>query len=217
MNSSHAIAPLLSVLWYIIPILILSTLLKSPWFKGKWGEFQIALLFKLFLPKEQYTVIHNITLPTEDGTTQIDHIVVSRYGIFVVETKNMKGWIFGSEFQDTWTQKIFKVSHKFQNPLRQNYKHTQTLGSLLALDSSVIHSVVVFIGDSTFKTPMPANVTYARGCTEYIKSKTVSILSQEQVARICSDIARGALRKSFATDRMHVQHVKEIVQKKSIR
>jgi len=47
----------------------------------------------LFLPKEQYTVLHNITLPTDDGTTQIDHIVVSRFGVFVVETKNMKGWI----------------------------------------------------------------------------------------------------------------------------
>jgi len=198
----------------IVIVTLLSALFKSPWFKGKWGEFQIALLFKLFLPKDCYTVLHNITLPTEDDTTQIDHIVVSRYGIFVVETKNLKGWIFGSERQDTWTQKIFKVSHKFQNPLRQNYKHTQTLGSLLELDSSVIHSVVVFIGDSTFKTPMPPNVTYARGCTDYIKSKKNAVLSQEQVARICADISRGALRKSFTTDRMHVKHVKEIVRNK---
>ncbi|MBN2729939.1 MAG: NERD domain-containing protein, partial [Bacteroidales bacterium] len=188
-------------------LLILSALLKSPWFKGKWGEFQIALLFKLFLPKDRYTVLHNITLPTDNGTTQIDHIVVSCYGIFVVETKNLKGWIYGGEYQETWTQKIFKVSHKFQNPLRQNYKHTQTLGSLLGLDSNVIHSVVVFIGDSTFKTPMPPNVTYARGCTNYIKTKKVALLTQEQVTRICTDISRGALRKSFATDRKHVQHV----------
>lgn len=217
MNLNNAFAPLFNMLWYIAPILILTAVLKSPWFKGKWGEFQIALLFKLFLPKDRYTILHNITLPTEDGTTQIDHIVVSRYGIFVVETKNLKGWIFGGERQDTWTQKIFKVSHKFQNPLRQNYKHTQTLGSLLGFDSAVIHSVVVFIGDSTFKTPMPPNVTYARGCTDYIKSKKITVLSQEQVTRICTDISRGAMRKNFATDRMHVQHVKEIVRAKSMR
>lgn len=191
---------------------VLSALFKSPWFKGKWGEMQIALLFRFLLPKEQYTVLHNITLPTADGTTQIDHIVVSRFGIFVVETKNMKGWIFGGEFQETWTQKIFNVSHKFQNPLRQNYKHTQTLGRLLGLDSTVIHSVVVFIGDSTFKTKMPPHVTYARGCTDYIKSKKTSALTQEQVARICSDITRRALRKSFNTDRTHALHVREIIQ-----
>jgi len=208
---------MIQILFLFFILVLLSSILKSPWFKGKWGEFQISLLFKLFLPKDRYTVLHNITLPTEDGTTQLDHIVVSRYGIFVVETKNLKGWIFGSERQDTWTQKIFKVSHKFQNPLRQNYKHTQTLGSLLGLDSALIHSVVVFIGDSTFKTPMPPNVTYARGCTDYVKSKKIAVLSQERVTRICADISRGALRKSFATDRMHVQHVKEIVLAKSMR
>jgi len=202
------------LLFLVVVLFLFSILVKSPWFKGKWGEFQIALLFKFFLPKEQYTVLHNITLPTEDGTTQIDHIVVSRYGIFVVETKNMKGWIFGGEFQETWTQKIFKVTHKFQNPLRQNYKHTQTLGSMLELNSEAIYSVVVFIGDSTFKTSMPANVTYARGCVDYIKSKTNVVLSATQVAQISTDITRGALRKSFATDRMHVQHVREIIRNK---
>ena len=51
------------------------------------------------LPKEDYHLIKNITLPTGDGTTQIDHILVSRFGVFVIETKNMKGWIFGSAHQ----------------------------------------------------------------------------------------------------------------------
>lgn len=47
------------------------------------------------LPKSTYTPFHDVTLPTPDGTTQIDHIFVSRFGVFVVETKNMGGWIFG--------------------------------------------------------------------------------------------------------------------------
>ena len=52
-----------------------------------------------------------MTLPIEDGTTQIDHIIVSQYEIFVIETKNMKGWIFGDEHKKTWTQKIYKHSN----------------------------------------------------------------------------------------------------------
>ncbi|MDR0516909.1 MAG: NERD domain-containing protein, partial [Fibromonadaceae bacterium] len=78
-------------------------LFQTAWFKGKLGEFFVSAMFKIRLPKEQYEIIHNVTLPTENGTTQIDHIVFSIFGIFVVETKNMKGWIFGDEKQKLWT------------------------------------------------------------------------------------------------------------------
>ena len=64
--------------------------------------------------------VHNVILPGRDGTTQIDHVVVSIYGLFVIETKNMDGWIFGSAEQRTWRQQFFKKKFKFQNPLRQN-------------------------------------------------------------------------------------------------
>ncbi len=81
---------------------------------------------RLFLDKGRYHLVKNVTLPTEDGTTQIDHLIVSRYRVFMVETKNMKGWIFGSVKQREWTQKIFKHFLKFQNPLHQHYKHVTT-------------------------------------------------------------------------------------------
>lgn len=161
----------LSAYWYFLPLFFLPIVLKLAWFKGVLGEFLVNFLLKTFLPKDQYSLIKNVTLPTDDGTTQIDHIVVSQFGVFVIETKNMKGWIFGNAKQKQWTQKIFKYTGKFQNPLHQNYKHTQTLGSCLAIPSEHIYSVIVFVGDSTFKTKMPENVTYARGCIKYIKSK----------------------------------------------
>ena len=101
---------LVGLLWYLIPLAILIGILKSPWFKGVAGEFIVNLPAKLLLDKNEYRLIKNVTLPTDDGTTQIDHIIISRYGVFVVETKNMKGWIFGSQNQKTWTQKIYKKS-----------------------------------------------------------------------------------------------------------
>ncbi len=73
------------------------------------GEFIVNLATKISLDKTVYTLFKNVTLPTDDGTTQIDHIIVSKYGIFVVETKNMQGWIFGSAQQKSWTQKLFVI------------------------------------------------------------------------------------------------------------
>ena len=158
MDFTPIINQVLGTLWWLIPLAILAVVLKSAWFKGIVGEFIVNLSVKLFLDKDNYRLIKNVTLPTEDGSTQIDHVIVSKYGVFVVETKNMKGWIFGGLNQKTWTQKIYKHSSKFQNPLHQNYKHVKTLESLLELNDEQIHSVVVFVGDSTFKTDMPENV-----------------------------------------------------------
>ncbi len=76
----------LAQVWYIIPLLIVVSIFKSRWFKGVFGEFLVNKLLSQ-LPDSDYTLVRNVTLPTDDGTTQIDHIVVSRFGIFVVETK----------------------------------------------------------------------------------------------------------------------------------
>ncbi|WP_163009979.1 nuclease-related domain-containing protein, partial [Pseudomonas viridiflava] len=104
-----------------------------------------------------------VTLDTADGTTQIDHVFISPFGIFVLETKNMSGWIFGREKQPQWTQKIYRRTYKFQNPLRQNYKHLKALEATLGVSLEHLHSVVSFVGESTFKTAMPANVTQGIG------------------------------------------------------
>lgn len=211
MDISPVINQLLNTLWYLIPLVVVAGLFKSAWFKGVMGEFQVNLLLKLFLSKETYHLIKNVTLPTEDGTTQIDHILVSKYGIFVIETKNMKGWIFGSPNQKQWTQKIFKYSSKFQNPIHQNYKHLKTLENCLDIPLETLHSVIVFIGDSTFKTNMPENVTYALGCVKYIKSKNIEVFTHQQVSEFISTIAANRLQPSFKTNRAHVSHVKSII------
>ena len=78
--------------------------------KGVVGEAMGSLAGKLFLDKETYRSINNVTLNTSNGTTQIDHVIASRYGIFVVETKNYQGWIFGGEKQAEWTYPVARSS-----------------------------------------------------------------------------------------------------------
>lgn len=164
--------------------------------KGWTGELKTKFISWLFLNKE-YQVFDNIIISTSRGSTQIDHIAVSKYGAFVIETKDKTGWIFGGSNQEQWTQVIFDKKYKFQNPLRQNYGHTKSLSEFLKIDHSKIHSLIIFWGDCEFKTPMPDNVLkggiFNNDFRSYIKSKDTALLSAEEVTRICSDleIARG--------------------------
>ncbi len=200
--------------WYIFPALVVIFIIQTPWFKGVFGEFQVNLILKR-LPQDQYHLIKDVTLPTENGTTQIDHIVVSEYGVFVIETKNMKGWIFGSANQRQWTQRAFKHSSKFQNPIHQNYKHLKTIETLLGIDKGALFSVIVFVGDSTFKTEMPSNVTYASGCLSYIYSQSTKILSSTMVQEVIQGLESGRLERGLSTNQAHKSHVRKILQQKT--
>ena len=102
MDFTAIFAQIYEIRWYLVPLFIALRLFKSSWFKGVMGEFIVNLNTRFFLDKKQYHLIKNVTLPTANGSTQIDHIIVSRYGVFVIETKNMKGWIFGSPNQKIW-------------------------------------------------------------------------------------------------------------------
>jgi hypothetical protein len=81
--------------WYwlliIVPVLVLTLILRSAWFKGKLGEIKVNVGVTLLLDRKIYRLVKNVTLPVGRETTQIDHLVVSPYGIFVIETKNIKG------------------------------------------------------------------------------------------------------------------------------
>ncbi|KAA2284733.1 nuclease-related domain-containing protein [Arenimonas fontis] len=195
--------------WWLWLIALLILLLRVPAIKGWFGERLVEVSLRLSLPSDVYQVCHDITLPTQDGSTQVDHVVVSPYGVFVVETKNMRGWIFGSERDAWWTQKIYRRSHRFQNPLRQSFKHVAVLRELLELPENAVISVVVFVGGSEFKTPMPPNVTYGLGLVRFIKSHTTPVLSAQQVPDILQRLDAAALAPGRETRKQHVARLRE--------
>lgn len=172
-------------------------------FKGFIGEAMGSLAHKVMLDSGIYRELNNVTIPTPDGTTQIDHVIVSRYGIFVIEAKNMNGWIFGNEKSAEWTQSFSGGKFKFQNPLRQNYRHTKCLSEFLHIEHNKLHSVVMFWGESTFKTPMPENVL-DKGYSSYIKSKTEVLFPDDEVELIVEAIQTGKLPRTWATRRLHI-------------
>lgn len=176
--------------------------------KGWIGEAQVTLAQKLFLDSTVYFDVNNVTIPTANGTTQIDHVIASQYGIFVVETKNMEGWIFGNEKSPSWTQSLFGKKSKFQNPLYQNYKHIKALSEFLGIEEDKFHSLVFFASDCTFKTEMPPNVMN-HGYIPYIKSKTDVFFTPVEVQEIISSIKSGMKPKTWTTRKEHIAGLKE--------
>lgn len=200
----------ISLVYRIMGICIQNKHHFSPELKGRDGEKRVNRWIKSHLDSEQYTLIENLTLPTEDGTTQIDHVVVSQFGIFVIETKNMKGWIFGGASQKKWTQSLFTKRIQFQNPLHQNFKHIKAISSLIGEPADQIFSIVVFVGDSEFKTKLPENVFHGDEFLSFIKSKVVKIYHDIQIRSYLNKIETERFEDSYETDIAHITHLKQL-------
>ena len=181
--------------------------------KGALGETVVKAGAALALPSSVYRRYHDVTLPTAGSTTQIDHVFVSVFGVFVVETKNMNGWIYGRAQNREWTQ-VFPGGQKFrfQNPIRQNYGHVKAVEDALTgmgLPKVVVKSVVVFVGEAELKSEMPENVTVGFDAARYIRSFQNRILTEGQVAEICAAIESGRMKPSWGTDRQHIRNVQQ--------
>lgn len=186
-------------MWYLILILTLFTVFKllEPKIKGKIGEQAVAS--KLFLlDSRNYKVIHDVVLKTGNRITQIDHIVISDFGIFVIETKNYKGWILGGEHSEYWTQVLFKRKEKLYNPIRQNLGHIQALQNNLR-ESPYIHfkSIIAFSSRATLKVNTITDVVYINQINRTIKKYEGFHLSENDKVRIFQKINQLNIRGGY--------------------
>lgn len=180
----------------------------GPQFKGWFGELKTVIATRLFLSSSDYVDINDVTIRTRRGTTQIDHVIVSLYGVFVVETKDMSGWIFGSEDDPFWTKINRGNKLKFQNPLHQNEGHIRVLSNLTRISPEKMHSVVAFRGNCSLRTQMPPNVLTG-GYITYVKSKRQVFFTKADVKRIVAAIETGMLPRTRATHLKHVDYLKQ--------
>ena len=123
---------------------------ESPERIGQSGEVEVAEILSE-LPESNYRVLNDVLIKVGNISIQIDHIVVSIYGIFVIETKNYKGWIIGKETSYEWTQCIYNFKNKFYNPIRQNYTHISVLKNILNLSDHFFIPIVVFTDRAELK------------------------------------------------------------------
>ncbi|MEO5716393.1 MAG: nuclease-related domain-containing protein [Luteolibacter sp.] len=205
---------ILAAALFLIPLAVLQGYLESPATKGRRGERRVIMGVLGKLDPLLYQHFNDLYLPHPDGhgTTQIDHVVVSPFGIFVIETKNYTGWIFGSEKQSQWTQQIYRRKSRFQNPLHQNHLHVRALSAFLSLPVERFHSAVFFVGSCQLKTPLPANVVTCDHLA-WIRSHSQQILGHSVVPTI----AAGLRELERTTDRQQaaITHVQTLAARTS--
>jgi restriction system protein len=175
------------------------------------GETSVHMVIVANFPPPQYHFLNNLTIPIQDGTTQIDHILISTKGIFVIETKNYSGWIFGDEKSKQWVQVIYRVKSKFQNPIHQNFLHVKAIEKLFDfLPKEQIHSIVVFTGTGQFKTQLPKGVVYLYQLVDVLKSFQEDIISTNRV-EFC--VGRLECKRYEVTKMTDIQHRSYLSQK----
>lgn len=123
--------------------------------KGAHGEYLTSNELKDINPSGLF--LFNAYLPkNNDETTELDVILIHQSGIYVFESKNYSGWIFGTETQREWTQTLNSegkiIKNHFLNPIMQNELHIKWLKSLLPdYPDMVYHSMILFSDRCTLK------------------------------------------------------------------
>lgn len=180
--------------------------------KGDVGEqiVKVAVLNKL--DAAQYRHFSNLIIPAPNGTTQIDNIVVSPFGVFVIEAKYFQGWIFGGAKQEKWTHTLSRFEkYAFPNPIRQNYGHIKALARLLRQPENRFHSVVVFAHrNCQLKTELPANVCLQHNFIEYIQSFTKNIVDDAAFARMNTILQQPEWQATEDKKAAHVERLKAV-------
>ena len=200
----------MDLLYILVPLGVagLFLYLKSPTVVGAAGERRVNSTLRKKLKSSDYILLEDITLPTPTGTTQVDHVVISRFGIFVIETKNMSGWIFGDEKQPRWTQVMGRHKSQFQNPLRQNYLHVKTIEAILGIERGAIENLVVFVGSAKPKTEMPSTVFWSRRrLVNFVLSQQIERFTENDFHRYATTLREAALGSDKETRRGHIDHL----------
>lgn len=165
---------------FIVPLLDRRTV-------GERGEDGISEILAR-LSDDNITVFNDVIIKNNNWTSQIDHVIISNYGIFVIETKTYKGWIFGSEENERWMQVFFTERFNFYNPILQNRGHIKALKNIMSKYPIIpYYSIVVMAGSCEFKTfnKVTTPVIYPSQLRKTIRElSTQKFLTDEQVAEI---------------------------------
>ncbi len=146
---------------------------------GRYGEYLTYKFLKHF-EADGAKFLFNVFIPKGGGeTTEIDVLMICSKGVFVFESKNYSGWIFGSEGQKNWCQTLpigRGQSHKeyFYNPIIQNRSHIKHLKAFLG-EQVPMRSIIVFSNRCVLKSIQ-------------IKSSDISVINRRSVASVVSTI-----------------------------
>ena len=189
-----------------IILIILCILIKIfyPKFRGFMGEFWVKLELRK-LPKDKYIILNDIMIKDEKGTHQIDHLVLSKFGIFVIEMKNYYGLIKGKEFDNKWCQYLGKNKSYFLNPIHQNFGHIKSLSSLLKLDDKCFISVICFSNQAKIDVKGNSIVMQVDYLNDEILKYKVFIVNND-----IKELSKIIIRNNIVDKSLRKQHINDI-------
>lgn len=202
--------PFVAALIFLAVILHLR-MMEKPLYRGWWGEYRVNLMLRLCLSNEYQVITNAIYRTHEKGqTTQIDHIVVSRYGMFVLETKSLKGRLMVDlDREDGWLQIVGRRKYKLQNPLYQNYSHIKAVQRVTGVHGNKIHSYVVLAGSGRFEGSMPDRVYSVWGIVRQIQRCRTPVLSRGALVDIMAKLKSRRVRGGYWAAQAHVKRLKQ--------
>ena len=203
--------------WYIsIPIVIFILFSRTNYGKGVLGELSVRRIIGSNKPKKDYYVVNNITFDDGEKSAQIDHIIINRSGLIVIETKNRIGKIFGKESDLNWTA-VYNYGKKkatFFNPIKQNEGHLKSLRKILDNDLEM-HSIIVFTKSADIREihTETVPVVYANSLKQFIKDYQYSndSLTTEEVIEVYQKLVE-IKKNNKITNKEHVNAINERIE-----
>ena len=181
---------------------------------GQFGEYSTEFALTNNNLAGDFSVLKNIYIPMQGKTTEIDLLMIHEKGIFVFESKNYSGWIFGDAEQLNWTQSLQNgEKHRFYNPIRQNRTHIKALAEYLGMPISAFTSYIVFSERCSLKKVPDdtADVIIVRRPNMLKKlratlNKSLPIYSHEEI-RSMTERLSGLTNKSEAEKQQHIEAI----------
>lgn len=189
--------------------------------KGAIGEKKAEIELSMLPGKKE--IFRNCYFFREDGTTsEIDVILLHEKGIYVIESKNFSGWIFGREKDLKWTQSLFNgketVKNQFYNPIMQNKTHLAVIRQCLQPAEGIpVKSYIVFGRDADLKSieynesavrVVSTDKLHGRIVSELLDS--VSVISEEEFSRL-SVLLKESTQVDEETRRKHIENIQRNV------
>lgn len=173
-------------------------------------ESPIASQIKRHLDPHQYWVMSDVAIRTRELTVMVDHIIVSVFGIFIIQEKDFIGTIEGQVNHSLWISKRLSKEKRFQNPLVNNRESLALLKSCYGHTDNLYHSLVIFRGKGKFKNAMPNNVRTEHDFIDYIKSKEEQIMLRDEAKLIKEQIESGKIPNTLKTYSQYLDHAKAL-------
>ena len=172
---------------------------------GKAGEHWTKQELKKL--NDEYKIINNVMIKTNDEKThQIDHIVVSKYGIFVIETKHLNATIEGNDYDKNWTYKLRKKTYYIKNPVHQNYGHVQALKEVLNIEEDKFIPLVCITSAARLKINSNEVIRYYELVNRIKNYNIIKIDNEEEIYNKINSLNI----KDKQERKQHIRYAKDI-------